>query len=38
VKTYSVKASDVERQWWVVDATGQTLGGLATRIATLLEG
>jgi large subunit ribosomal protein L13 len=38
VKTYAVKASDIERQWWVVDASGQTLGRLATRIATLLEG
>jgi large subunit ribosomal protein L13 len=38
VKTYAVKASEIERQWWVVDATGQTLGRLATRIATLLEG
>jgi large subunit ribosomal protein L13 len=38
VKTYIVKASDIERQWWVVDATGHTLGRLATRIATLLEG
>jgi large subunit ribosomal protein L13 len=38
VKTYTVKASDIERQWWLVDASGQTLGRLATRIATLLEG
>jgi large subunit ribosomal protein L13 len=38
VKTYAVKASDIERQWWVVDASDQTLGRLATRIATLLEG
>jgi len=38
VKTYAVKASEVESSWWVVDATGQTLGRLATRIATLLEG
>jgi large subunit ribosomal protein L13 len=38
VKTYAVRASDIERQWWVVDATGQTLGRLATRIATLLSG
>jgi large subunit ribosomal protein L13 len=38
VKTYAVKASDIERQWWVVDASGQTLGRLATRVATLLEG
>ena len=38
MKTYAVKASDIERRWWVVDATDQTLGRLATRIATLLEG
>lgn len=38
MKTYAVKASEVERSWWVVDATGQTLGRLATRVATLLEG
>jgi large subunit ribosomal protein L13 len=38
MKTYAVKASEIERTWWVVDATGQTLGRLATRIATLLEG
>lgn len=38
MKTYAVKASDIERQWWLVDASGQTLGRLATRIATLLEG
>jgi large subunit ribosomal protein L13 len=38
VKTYAVKASEIERQWWVIDAADQTLGRLATRIATLLEG
>lgn len=38
VKTYAVKASEIERHWWVVDAADQTLGRLATRIATLLEG
>ncbi|MGH2428279.1 MAG: 50S ribosomal protein L13 [Candidatus Limnocylindria bacterium] len=38
MKTYAVKASEIERGWWVVDATDQTLGRLATRIATLLEG
>jgi large subunit ribosomal protein L13 len=38
VKTYAVKASEIDRQWWVVDANNQTLGRLATRIATLLEG
>jgi len=38
MKTYSTKISDVERQWHVVDAKGQTLGRLATRIAILLKG
>ena len=38
MKTYAVKASEIERSWWVVDAADQTLGRLATRIATLLEG
>ena len=38
MKTYAVRASEVERRWWVVDANGQTLGRLATRIATLLSG
>lgn len=38
MKTYAVKASEIERHWWVVDASDQTLGRLATRIATLLEG
>ena len=38
MKTYSPKASEIERQWYVVDAEGQTLGRLATRIATILRG
>lgn len=38
MKTYAVKASEIESRWWLVDATDQTLGRLATRIATLLEG
>ena len=38
MKTYAVKASDIDRQWWLVDANDQTLGRLATRVATLLEG
>lgn len=38
MKTYAVRAGDIERSWWVVDAADQTLGRLATRIATLLEG
>jgi large subunit ribosomal protein L13 len=36
--TYTPKASEIERQWLVVDADGQTLGRLATRVARLLRG
>jgi len=38
VKTYVANSSDRQRDWLVVDATGQTLGRLATRIATALRG
>ncbi len=38
VKTYAANAQTRERSWLVVDATGQTLGRLATRIATTLRG
>ena len=38
MKTYAVKSSEIQREWRVVDADGQTLGRLATRIATLLRG
>jgi large subunit ribosomal protein L13 len=38
VKTFSAKPQDIERKWFVVDAQGQTLGRLATRIATVLRG
>jgi large subunit ribosomal protein L13 len=37
-KTYVAKPGDVERTWYVVDATNQTLGRLATQIATMLRG
>jgi large subunit ribosomal protein L13 len=37
-KTYSVKASDIERKWHVIDASYEVLGRLATRIAGLLMG
>jgi large subunit ribosomal protein L13 len=38
VKTYSAKAEDIERKWFVVDAEGLTLGRMATQIATILRG
>jgi large subunit ribosomal protein L13 len=37
-KTYAVSETEIERRWFVVDATDQTLGRLATRIASVLEG
>lgn len=37
-KTYSAKPEDIEREWWVVDAADQTLGRLATQVASLLRG
>lgn len=37
-KTYSAKPSEVERSWFVVDATDQVVGRLASQIATILRG
>jgi len=37
-KTYTVRESEIERRWYVVDATDETLGRLASRIARTLEG
>ena len=36
--TYSAKAAEVKRNWFVVDASGKTLGRLATQIASVLKG
>ncbi len=36
--TVSAKGSEVERKWWVVDASGQKVGRLASQIATILRG
>jgi len=38
MKTFSAKPTDVQRQWYVVDASEAPMGRLATRIATLLTG
>ncbi len=38
MKTYSAKASDIKREWHVIDATDQVLGRLATEVARLLMG
>jgi large subunit ribosomal protein L13 len=37
-KTFVTKDKDVEREWFVVDAAGQTLGRLSTRVARILRG
>ncbi len=38
MNTYSAKPSEVRRDWFVVDATGKTLGRLSTEIARRLRG
>ena len=37
-KTYNAKPGEIDRAWYVVDADGETLGRLATRIADQLRG
>lgn len=37
-KTYHAKPGDIERSWFIVDATGQTVGRLASRLAHVLRG
>ena len=38
MKTRNTKASDIKRQWHIIDASGKILGRLATQIAALLMG
>lgn len=38
MKTFSAKAAEVRRDWYIVDATGKTLGRLSTEIARRLRG
>ena len=38
MKTYSTKASDIERRWHVIDASGKVLGRLASQVAAILRG
>ena len=38
MKTYSPKAKDIEREWWVIDAADKALGRLAAQVANLLMG
>ncbi len=38
MKTYIPKAAEIVRRWYIVDASGQTLGRLASRVASVLMG
>jgi large subunit ribosomal protein L13 len=38
VKTYTARAEDIEREWFLVNAEGKTLGRLASEIARVLRG
>lgn len=38
MKTHAVKAHEIDRKWWVVDADGQVLGRLASEVAQILRG
>lgn len=38
MKTYSAKPNDIQRDWFVIDAEGKTLGRLSTEVATRLKG
>ena len=38
MKTFMAKSQDVKRDWYVVDASGMTLGRLASQVATVLRG
>ncbi|MEO8350207.1 MAG: 50S ribosomal protein L13 [Chthoniobacteraceae bacterium] len=38
MRTFSAKAHEVNRQWWLVDAADKTLGHVAVRVANLLRG
>jgi large subunit ribosomal protein L13 len=38
MKTFSAKAADVSRKWWLIDARDQALGRVAVKAANLLRG
>ena len=38
MNTFMAKESDVKREWYVIDADGQNLGRLASKVATVLRG
>src|SRR5436309_14376197 len=38
MKTFTAKPNEIERKWWLVDATGKSLGRLAAQVAAILRG
>ena len=38
MKTTYIKASEVDKKWYIVDASGKTLGRLSSKIAQILRG
>jgi len=38
MKTFSAKANEVDRKWWIIDAEDQVLGRIAVKAANLLRG
>lgn len=38
VKTWTPKAEEIQREWWIIDAKDQTLGRVSTQIAMILKG
>jgi large subunit ribosomal protein L13 len=38
MKTFSAKANEIQRQWWLIDAADQVLGRVAVKAANLLRG
>lgn len=38
MKTYVTKPDDIQREWWIVDAQGKTLGRVASEVAKVLRG
>jgi large subunit ribosomal protein L13 len=38
MKTFTLRKEDVTHQWYIVDASGQPLGRLASRVAQVLRG
>ena len=38
MKTYTPRAAEIERKWWIVDAGGKVLGRVASEVAQVLRG